>query len=139
MPAKIGIDALKIFQNQKQMRLNTGKKLKTASLNSQFTGSKKEECSSTCSILKLKDLKLLLIYQLPQWRFTSFKNIIVWKKLLLFHIDPKIFCRLFTNYYQLRTVALLRGGRGAARPGCHHFEVTLFYDTKQRKKKQQNV
>ena len=52
MPAKIDIDALKIFTNQKQMRLNIGKKLKTASLNSRFTESKKEECTSSCSLLK---------------------------------------------------------------------------------------
>ena len=43
MPAKIDIDVLKILQNQEQMRLNIGKKLKTASFNSRFTGSKKEE------------------------------------------------------------------------------------------------
>ena len=42
----------KFLQNQEQMRLNIGKKLKTASLNSRFTGSKKEECTSTCSLLK---------------------------------------------------------------------------------------
>ena len=39
MPAKIDIDALKFLQSQEQMRLNIGKKLKTASLNSRFTGS----------------------------------------------------------------------------------------------------
>ena len=32
----------KFLQNQEQMGLNIGKKLKTASLNSRFTGSKKE-------------------------------------------------------------------------------------------------
>ena len=42
----------KFLQNQEQMRLNFGKKLKTASLNSRFTGFKKEECTSTCSLLK---------------------------------------------------------------------------------------
>ena len=51
MPAEIDIDALKSLQNQEQMKLNIGKKLKTASLNSRFTGSKKEECTSTCSLL----------------------------------------------------------------------------------------
>ena len=41
MPTKIDIDALKIFKNnQEQMRLNIGKKLQTASLNSRFTSSK---------------------------------------------------------------------------------------------------
>ena len=53
MAAKIDIDALKIFTKSKQMRLNIGKKLKTASLNSRFTGSKEEECTSTCSLLKI--------------------------------------------------------------------------------------
>ena len=53
MPAKINIDALnKVLQNQEQVRLNIGKKLKTASLDSRFSGSKKEECASTCSLLK---------------------------------------------------------------------------------------
>ena len=42
----------KFLQNQEQMRLSTGKKLKTASLDSRFTGSKKEEFTSTCSLLK---------------------------------------------------------------------------------------
>ena len=42
----------KVLQNQEQMRLNIDKKLKTASLNSRFTGSKKEECTSACSLLK---------------------------------------------------------------------------------------
>ena len=32
----------KFLQNQEQMRLNIGKKLKTASLNPRFTGSKKK-------------------------------------------------------------------------------------------------
>ena len=36
-----------------QMRLNFGKKLKTTSLNSRFTSSKKEECTLTCSLLKI--------------------------------------------------------------------------------------
>ena len=42
MVAKIDIDALKVKKNQEQMRLKIGKKLKTASLNSRFTSSKKE-------------------------------------------------------------------------------------------------
>ena len=42
----------KVLQNQEQMRLNIGKKLKTASFDSRFTGSKKEECTSTRSLLK---------------------------------------------------------------------------------------
>ena len=42
----------KFLQNQEQMRLNIGKKLKTASLNLRFTGSKQEEWTSTSSLLK---------------------------------------------------------------------------------------
>ena len=52
MPPKIDINALKIKKNQDQMRLKIGKKLKTASLKSRFTGSKKGECTLTCSLLK---------------------------------------------------------------------------------------
>ena len=48
MPAKIDIDALKSFTKS---RTNIGQKLKTASLDSRFTGSEKEECTSTCSLL----------------------------------------------------------------------------------------
>ena len=35
------------------MRLKIGKKLKTASLNSRVTGSKKKQGTSTCSLLKI--------------------------------------------------------------------------------------
>ena len=42
----------KFLQNQEPMGLNIGKKLKTASLNSRFSSSEKEECISTCSLLK---------------------------------------------------------------------------------------
>ena len=53
MVAKIDIDALKTKKkNQEQMRLKIGKTLKTASLDSRFSGSKKEQCTSTCSLLK---------------------------------------------------------------------------------------
>ena len=52
MPAEIDIDALKIFTKSRTNETENRKKLKTASLNSRFTGSKKEECTSTCSLLK---------------------------------------------------------------------------------------
>ena len=52
LPLKLTSMLSKILQNREQMRLNIGKKLKTASLNSRFTGSKKEECTWTCSLLK---------------------------------------------------------------------------------------
>ena len=79
------------------MRLNIGKKLKTASLNSRFTGSKKEErvlrLLHFWKILKTEDLKLLLTYEVthqqPQGRFTSFKKIIVWKVCFYFTLIQK--------------------------------------------------
>ena len=52
MPAEIDIDAFKIF-TKSRTNLNIGKKLETASLNSRFTGSKKEEYTLTCSLLKI--------------------------------------------------------------------------------------
>ena len=51
-PLKLISMVSKFLQNQEQMRLNIGKKSKTASLTSRFTESKKEECTSTCSLLK---------------------------------------------------------------------------------------
>ena len=51
-PLKLTSILSKFLQNQEQMKLNIGKKLKTARLNSRFTGSKKEECTLTCSLLK---------------------------------------------------------------------------------------
>ena len=53
MVAKTDIDAQKLKKHQEQMRLKIGKKLKTASRNFRFTGSNKEQCSSTCSLLKI--------------------------------------------------------------------------------------
>ena len=38
----LSLKQTELLQNQEQMRLNIGKKLKTAGLNSRFTGSKKE-------------------------------------------------------------------------------------------------
>ena len=52
MPAKIDIDALKIFTKSRTNEIEYRQKLKTASLNSRFTGSKKEESTSTCSLMK---------------------------------------------------------------------------------------
>ena len=52
MPAEIDIDALIIFTKSRTNETEYCQKLKTASLNSRFTGSKKEECTSTCSLLK---------------------------------------------------------------------------------------
>ena len=52
MPAEIDIDALKIFTKSRTNETKYWKKLKTASLNPRFTGFKKEECTSTCSLLK---------------------------------------------------------------------------------------
>ena len=52
MASEIDIDALTFLKNQDQIRLKIGKKLRTACLNSRFTGSKTEECTSTCSLSK---------------------------------------------------------------------------------------
>ena len=80
-PLKLASMLSKFLQNQEQMRLNIGKKLKTASLNSRFTGSKKK-CTSTCSLLKNFEIlrpkvtvKYELTHQQPQGRFTSFKKL----------------------------------------------------------------
>ena len=56
----------KFLQNQEQMILNIDKKLKTASLDSRFTGSKKQvyfDLLTFGKILKPKDLELLLTYE----------------------------------------------------------------------------
>ena len=61
MVAEIDIDALKI---KKKLRINEAEnrqKLKTASLKPRLTGSKKEQCTSTCSLLKTFETKLLLL------------------------------------------------------------------------------
>ena len=52
MVAKIDIDALKLKKNQEQMILKIGKKSKTSNLNFRVVGSQKEQCTSTCSLLK---------------------------------------------------------------------------------------
>ena len=54
MPAEIDIDALKIFTKSRTKETEYWQKiLKKASLNSRFTGSKKQVYStSTCSLLK---------------------------------------------------------------------------------------
>ena len=65
IPAKLTSMLSKFLQNQEQLRLNIGKKLKTASLNSRFTGSKKEVYLVTYEFT----------HQQPQGRFTSFKKL----------------------------------------------------------------
>ena len=52
LPAKIDIDALKIFTKSRTNDTEYRKKLKTAILDSRFTSSKKEECTSTSLLLK---------------------------------------------------------------------------------------
>ena len=56
MPAKIDIDALKSFTKSRINETEYRQKSKTASLNSRFTGSKKKECTSTCSLLKMFEI-----------------------------------------------------------------------------------
>ena len=57
MAAKMDIDALKILKKSRTMRPKIGKKLKTASLNLKFSGSKKEERTLTSSLLKNFEIK----------------------------------------------------------------------------------
>ena len=52
MPAKSDIDALKSFTKSRTNETEYQLKIKTASLDARFTSSKKEECTSTCSLLK---------------------------------------------------------------------------------------
>ena len=52
MPAKIDIDALKSFTTSRTNETEYRQKLNTASLDSRFTDSKKEECNLTSSLLK---------------------------------------------------------------------------------------
>ena len=52
MPVTIDIDPVKIFKKSRTNRTVYQQKLKTASLNSVFTGFKNKECTLTCSLLK---------------------------------------------------------------------------------------
>ena len=51
-PLKLTSILPKFLKNQEQMKLKIGKKLKTTSFNSRFTGSKKKNCTSTRYFLK---------------------------------------------------------------------------------------
>ena len=91
-PLKLTSMLPKFSQNQEQMRLNIGKILKTASLNSRFTGSKQEECTSTCLLLKnFKTLrpKVTVTYefthQQPQGRLLHLKNYSMETVVLILH------------------------------------------------------
>ena len=65
MSAKIDIDALKLLKDQKQMRLNIGQKLKTASLNSRFTGFKKKSVLRLAHFWKILKPKVTVNMSLP--------------------------------------------------------------------------
>ena len=89
-PLKLASMLSKFLKIQEQMILNIGKKLKTASLNARFTGSKKEECTSTCSLLNPKvTVNIIITYkfthQQPQGRFTSLKKCSMEKVTLISH------------------------------------------------------
>ena len=82
MVVKIDIDALKIFfLNQEQMKLKIGKKLKTASLNFRVTGSKKKNCTSTCSLLKI--LKPIVAVNLKESQPTTSRALPVNEKIVV--------------------------------------------------------
>ena len=97
-PLKFTLLLSKFLRNQEQMRLNIGKKLKKQPVSTQGLPVLKRKnvlrLAHVWKFLKPKDLNFLLTYefthQQPQGRFTSLKKIIVWKKLFLSHIDPKI-------------------------------------------------
>ena len=57
MPAEIDIDVLKIFTKSRTNETEYWQKLKTASLNSRFTGSKKEVCFDLLTFEKFWNLK----------------------------------------------------------------------------------
>ena len=52
MAARIDIHALKTFKISRTNEAENWQKIKTASLNSRFSGFRKEECTLTCSLLK---------------------------------------------------------------------------------------
>ena len=54
MAAKIDIVALKIFKKSKTNETENGQKIKNSQSQQKFTGSKKEKCTLTCSLLKPK-------------------------------------------------------------------------------------
>ena len=77
------------------MILKIGKKLKIASFNSRVTGSKKEQCTSTC--LLLKNLKPIVAVNINVYRPTTSRTLhVILKKcgmvkvVLFFYFDPKI-------------------------------------------------
>ena len=53
MPAEIDIDAHKSFTKSRTNETESWQKIKTASLNSRFTGSKKEKCTSIAHFWKI--------------------------------------------------------------------------------------
>ena len=66
MPAEIDIDALKIFTKSRTNETEYRQKIKTASLNSRFTGSKRKSVLRLVHFRKIlipKDLKLPLTYE----------------------------------------------------------------------------
>ena len=66
------------------MRLKSGKKFKKASLDPRFTGSEKEQCTSTCSLLKSIVNVSTNIY--PPTTLTTLQviqKIVAWQKLFL--------------------------------------------------------
>ena len=52
MPAKIDIDALKIFAKSRTKETKYWQKIKNSQSRLKIYGSKKEECTSTCLVLK---------------------------------------------------------------------------------------
>ena len=77
------------------MRLKIGKKLKTAGLNSRFTGAKKEQCTSTSTLLKILETYCCCLHKsIPTNNLKSaichLNNCGMVKVVLFFYIDAKI-------------------------------------------------
>ena len=77
------------------MRLKIGKKLKTAGLNSRFTGAKKEQCASTCTLLKIFETYCCCLHKsIPTNNLKSalcqLNNCGLVTVVLFFYIDAKI-------------------------------------------------
>ena len=119
MPAKIDVDALKVFTKSRTNKTDYRQKINNSQSRLKiyrfYKGKVYIWLAHFWKILKPIYLKLLLTYyefthQQPQRRFTSFKKSIEWKKLFLFHIDQKIWLNSFVYLLIIigRGICLLR-------------------------------
>ena len=78
------------------MILKIGKKLKTACLHSRVIGSKKEQFTSTCSLLKI--LKPIVALNINVYRQTTSRALHVIKKNVVYNKDCSFFFTLIQKY-----------------------------------------